>query len=95
VLKLVQFLQLNPRRVVRIEGYTDSTGANRKTSSCRAIVRSRWPTCWWTWDRRETHQVEGYGDQYPVEANASSGAGRRTVGWKSCSPMTRASCAAR
>mgnify|MGYP006175761165 CR=1 FL=1 len=26
VLKLVQFLQLNPRRVVRIEGYTDSTG---------------------------------------------------------------------
>ena len=27
VLKLVQFLQLNPRRVVRIEGYTDSTGA--------------------------------------------------------------------
>ncbi|MEG0246274.1 MAG: DUF4398 domain-containing protein, partial [Pseudomonas sp.] len=28
VLKLVQFLQLNPRRIVRIEGYTDSTGAS-------------------------------------------------------------------
>ncbi|MEX5433615.1 OmpA family protein, partial [Klebsiella michiganensis] len=25
-LKLVQFLQLNPRRVIRIEGYTDSVG---------------------------------------------------------------------
>jgi hypothetical protein len=36
-------------------------------------------------------QVEGYGDQYPVEANASSGAGRRTAGWRSCSPTTRAS----
>ena len=39
VLKLVQFLQLNPRRVVRIEGYTDSTGAgeeNLKLSRDRA-----------------------------------------------------------
>ena len=26
VLKIVQFLQLNPKRVVRIEGYADSTG---------------------------------------------------------------------
>ena len=26
LLKLVQFLQLNPKRVVRVEGYTDNTG---------------------------------------------------------------------
>lgn len=31
VLKLVQFLQLNPKRTVRIEGYTDSTAPLRTT----------------------------------------------------------------
>jgi outer membrane protein OmpA-like peptidoglycan-associated protein len=39
VLKIVQFLQLNPKRVVRIEGYTDSTGGeqeNLKLSRDRA-----------------------------------------------------------
>ena len=39
VLKLVQFLQLNPKRTVRIEGYTDSTGTpedNLKLSRDRA-----------------------------------------------------------
>jgi outer membrane protein OmpA-like peptidoglycan-associated protein len=39
VLKVVQFLQLNPKRVVRIEGYTDSTGGkqeNLKLSRDRA-----------------------------------------------------------
>src|SRR5690606_14045968 len=30
VLKLVQFLQLNPQRVVRVEGYTDSRGDAEK-----------------------------------------------------------------
>jgi hypothetical protein len=38
-------------------------------------------------------QVEGYGDEYPVDANASERVGRRTVGWKLCSPTKKASWA--
>ncbi|MGV8916631.1 MAG: OmpA family protein [Pseudomonas sp.] len=72
VLKLVQFLQFNPKRTIRIEGYTDNTGdkqENLKLSHARAqsvadvladlgIDESR-------------IQVEGYGDEFPIEANAS------------------------
>lgn len=72
MLKLAQYLQANPKRVVRIEGYTDNTGnsaENLELSRQRAqavadllaelgIHRSRL-------------QVHGYGDQYAVEANAS------------------------
>ncbi|MBV6289668.1 OmpA family protein [Pseudomonas aegrilactucae] len=72
VLKLVQFLQLNPRRVVRIEGYTDSTGAsedNLVLSRDRAQAVADMLVDLGVDERRI--QVEGYGDQYPVEANAS------------------------
>ncbi|MEW9679052.1 OmpA family protein [Pseudomonas sp. TE50-2] len=72
VLKLVQFLQLNPRRVVRIEGYTDSTGAaeeNLKLSRDRAQSVADMLVDLGVDEKRI--QVEGYGDQYPVEANAS------------------------
>ncbi|MCX5510326.1 OmpA family protein [Pseudomonas sp. BJa3] len=72
VLKLVQFLQLNPRRVVRIEGYTDSTGAaeeNLKLSRDRAQSVADMLVDLGVDETRI--QVEGYGDQYPVEANAS------------------------
>ncbi|MDH0648827.1 OmpA family protein [Pseudomonas sp. GD03858] len=72
VLKLVQFLQLNPRRVVRIEGYTDSTGApddNLKLSRDRAQAVADMLVDLGVNEKRI--QVEGYGDQYPVEANAS------------------------
>ncbi|MDH0300175.1 MULTISPECIES: OmpA family protein [unclassified Pseudomonas] len=72
VLKLVQFLQLNPRRVVRIEGYTDSTGApedNLKLSRDRAQAVADMLVDLGVGEKRI--QVEGYGDQYPVEANAS------------------------
>jgi outer membrane protein OmpA-like peptidoglycan-associated protein len=72
VLKLVQFLQLNPRRVVRIEGYTDSTGAaedNLKLSRDRAQSVADMLVDLGIDEKRI--QVEGYGDQYPVEANAS------------------------
>ncbi|WP_327440104.1 OmpA family protein [Pseudomonas donghuensis] len=72
VLKLVQFLQLNPKRVVRIEGYTDSTGTpedNLKLSRDRAQAVADMLIDLGVDEKRI--QVEGYGDQYPVEANAS------------------------
>jgi outer membrane protein OmpA-like peptidoglycan-associated protein len=72
VLKLVQFLQLNPKRVVRVEGYTDNTGDrafNLKLSRERA--QSVADTLVDLGVDEKRIQVEGYGDQYPVEANAS------------------------
>ncbi|MBA1204499.1 OmpA family protein [Pseudomonas capeferrum] len=72
LLKLVQFLQLNPRRIVRIEGYTDSTGTpedNLKLSRDRAQAVADMLVDLGVDEKRI--QVEGYGDQYPVEANAS------------------------
>ncbi|MFS0826582.1 OmpA family protein [Pseudomonas phoenicis] len=72
VLKLVQFLQLNPRRVVRIEGYTDSTGPsedNLTLSRDRAQAVADMLVDLGVDERRI--EVQGYGDQYPVEANAS------------------------
>lgn len=72
ILKLVQFLQLNPKRVVRIEGYTDNTGDrafNLKLSRERAQSVADTLVDLGVEERRV--QVQGYGDQYPVEANAS------------------------
>ncbi len=72
VLKLVQFLQLNPKRVVRIEGYTDSTGNaedNLKLSRDRAQSVADMLVDLGVDEKRIT--VMGYGDQYPVEVNAS------------------------
>jgi len=72
VLKIVQFLQLNPKRVVRIEGYTDSTGGkqeNLKLSRDRAQSVADVLTDLGIDEKRI--QVEGYGDEYPVDANAS------------------------
>lgn len=72
VLKLVQFLQLNPRRVIRIEGYTDSTGTpedNLKLSRDRAQAVADMLVDLGIDEKRI--QVEGYGDQYPIDVNAS------------------------
>lgn len=72
VLKLVQFLQLNPKRIVRIEGYTDSTGNpedNLKLSRDRAQSVADMLVDLGVDEKRIT--VIGYGDQYPVEVNAS------------------------
>ncbi|WP_369987315.1 OmpA family protein [Pseudomonas xanthosomatis] len=72
VLKLVQFLQLNPRRIVRIEGYTDSTGTpedNLRLSRERAQSVADMLVDLGVKESRI--EVLGYGDQYPVEANAS------------------------
>jgi outer membrane protein OmpA-like peptidoglycan-associated protein len=72
VLKIVQFLQLNPKRVVRIEGYTDSTGGkqdNLKLSRDRAQSVANVLMDLGIDDKRI--KVEGYGDEYPVDVNAS------------------------
>ncbi|WP_407310601.1 OmpA family protein [Pseudomonas sp. nanlin1] len=72
VLKLAQFLQLNPKRIVRIEGYTDNTGDkafNLKLSRDRA--QSVADTLVDLGIDEKRIQVEGYGDQYPIDVNAS------------------------
>ena len=72
VLKVVQFLQLNPRRVVRIEGYTDSTGErqeNLKLSRDRAQAVADVLMDLGVDEKRI--KVEGYGQEFPVNANAS------------------------
>jgi outer membrane protein OmpA-like peptidoglycan-associated protein len=72
VLKVVQFLQFNPKRVVRIEGYTDSTGdaqENLQLSRDRAQAVADVLADLGIEDERI--QVEGYGDQYPVDVNTS------------------------
>lgn len=72
VLKVVQFMLLNPKRVVRIEGYTDSTGdrqENLKLSKDRAQAVADVLSDLGIEDERI--QVEGYGDQFSVDSNAS------------------------
>lgn len=72
VLKVVQFLQLNPARIVRIEGYTDSTGdqqENLQLSKDRAQAVADVLTDLGIDEKRI--QVEGYGDEFPVATNAS------------------------
>lgn len=76
LLQLVQFLQLNPRRLVRIEGYTDSRGEeeeNRELSRLRA--QSVAQALMDMGVSSERLQVVGYGEAYPVAENAS-GRGR-------------------
>lgn len=72
VLKLVKFLQLNPGRIVRVEGYTDSTGTrddNLKLSLARAQAVADVLVDLGIDEKRI--QVQGYGDQYPVDVNAT------------------------
>jgi outer membrane protein OmpA-like peptidoglycan-associated protein len=72
LIKLVQFLQLNPRRVIRVEGYTDSVGEaaenlelsrKRANSVADALVDLGV-------DIRRI-RVNGYGEAHPVADNAS------------------------
>lgn len=72
LLKIVQFLQLNPRRVVRIEGYTDNTGDrqdNLKLSRDRAQAVADVLIDLGVEDKRI--EVTGYGSQFPVDVNAT------------------------
>lgn len=73
VLKVVQFLQLNPRRVIRIEGYTDAEGdreQNLQLSRDRAQAVADALTDLGVDEKRV--KVQGYGETYPVSDNASS-----------------------
>ncbi|MGE8499474.1 MAG: OmpA family protein [Pseudomonas sp.] len=72
VLKLVQFLQLNPRRIVRIEGYSDSSGDKQEN---QALSRARAQTVADVLvdlgiDAKRI-EVQGYGERFPVAENAS------------------------
>lgn len=72
ILKVVQFLQLNPRRIVRIEGYTDSSGddaQNLELSRARAQAVADVLTDLGIDVKRIS--VTGLGDSFPVAENAS------------------------
>jgi len=73
VLKLVQFLQLNGRRTVRIEGYSDSSG---KREENLALSRARAQTVADALidlgiDAKRI-EVQGLGESFPVAENASA-----------------------
>lgn len=73
ILHVARFLQINPKRVVRIEGYTDSLGRasdNQKLSLARAQSVAQALLDLGVEARRI--QVRGYGEAYPVAENASA-----------------------
>ncbi|BBT17953.1 membrane protein [Metapseudomonas otitidis] len=73
VLKLVQFLQINPRRTVRIEGYTDSSGTreeNLALSRDRAQAVADVLTDLGVDAKRI--EVKAYGEAFPIAENASN-----------------------
>ena len=72
LLKLVQFLQLNPRRIVRVEGYADNQGTqeqNLQLSIARAQEVANVMEDLGV-DKKRI-QVQGFGEAYPVAENAS------------------------
>lgn len=75
--RLADFMSEYPERRVRVEGYTDSTGAasyNRDLSERRAeAVRDALVNKGISWGRIETR---GYGEDYPVASNDTA-AGRQ------------------
>lgn len=73
LLKVVHFLQLNPKRRVRIEGYTDNRGdaaGNLALSKARAQAVSDFMHSLGIDASRL--EVVGYGEQYRVAENASA-----------------------
>lgn len=73
VLKLLQFLQINPRRVVRIEGYTDSHGtAAENLALSRARAQAVADVLVDLGIDAGRIEVRAYGEGYPLAANASS-----------------------
>jgi outer membrane protein OmpA-like peptidoglycan-associated protein len=73
VLKLVQFLQLNPRRTVRIEGYTDSRGdAQENLELSRARAQAVADVLIDLGIDAKRIEIKGYGESFPVTENASA-----------------------
>lgn len=73
ILKLVQFLQINPRRNIRIEGYTDNRGVaaeNLELSRARAQAVADVLSDLGIDSKRM--QVKGYGEAHPLAENASA-----------------------
>ena len=73
LLKLVHFLQLNPKRMVRIEGYTDNRGdtaENLALSHARAQAVGDFLQDLGIDTRRM--EVVGYGEQFRIAENASA-----------------------
>ena len=73
LIKLVQFLQLHPRRVVRVDGSTDNRGSaedNLALSKARAQAVADTMVDLGIDEKRI--QVTGYGADFPVTENASS-----------------------
>ncbi|SEJ15816.1 Outer membrane protein OmpA [Azotobacter beijerinckii] len=73
VLQVAKFLRLNQRRVVRIEGYTDSQGdAALNLELSRGRARSVRDMLVDLGVDGKRIQVAGYGEAYPVAENASN-----------------------
>ncbi|MCQ4347850.1 OmpA family protein [Pseudomonas stutzeri] len=73
VLRLFRFLQLNPQRSVRIEGYTDNRGRMEDNLALsRARAQAVADVLIDLGIAAERVQVYGYGGAFPVAANASS-----------------------
>lgn len=73
LLKLVQFLQINPRRSVRIEGYSDSRGDRRENLELsRARAQAVADVLVDLGVDAKRMVVEGYGEAYPLAENASN-----------------------
>ena len=73
VFRLFRFLQLNPQRRVRIEGYTDNLGEpeeNRRLSLARAQAVA--DLLLELGVEAPRIEVQGYGEAFPVEPNASA-----------------------
>lgn len=73
LLKLVSFLQLNPQRRVRVEGYSDNSGdATENLVLARARARSVFRTLTDLGIDAGRIEVVGYGERFPVAENASA-----------------------
>lgn len=73
VLKLHQFLTLNPQRVVRIEGYTDNRGpAAENVELSRARAQTVADVLIDLGIDAKRIEVHGYGEAFPLAANASA-----------------------